>query len=189
MTLTLSNDAVVTLDAADGVTDNEDGTFSIGGDYVVGSEDLDTFSDEDANTLELSIVSYTPDILDVSGNAVATDLVISEFDNVTDHVIDTTAPQLTVATWVAGDPEDPEDTDQLVLAFNEQIDATSITNLTAALQGLATVDPEATIINQGDGNITFKINSTEVAGTIDIGDFDVTDLAGNITTITELDIV
>ena len=94
LTLTLSNEAVVTLDAADGITDNLDGTFSIGGDYVVGLEDLDTFSDEDANTLELSIVSYTPDILDVSGNAVATDLVISEYQDTTHHL---------TATWISNE--------------------------------------------------------------------------------------
>ena len=49
---------------------------------------------------------------------------------------------------------------------------------------------QLSLTNQDDGNITFKITSTEVsAATIDIDDFDVTDLAGNTTTITELDIV
>ena len=79
--------------------------------------------------------------------------------------------------------------------FNEQIDATSITDLTAALQGLTEVADDATITNQlnddGDpSNITFKITSTEIPdGTLAITEFDVTDLAGNTTTITELDII
>ena len=174
LVLTLSNGASVTLSHSDATT--------LTGDYVIASEDLDTFGDDgDDDTLELSIVSYTPDIRDVSGNAVATDLTISDFDDITSHVIDTTSPQLTVATWIS---------DELVIAFNEQIDATSITDLTFALQSLDTVAVDATITNQDDGNITFKITSTEVsAATIDIDDFDVTDLAGNTTTITELDIV
>ena len=54
--------------------------------------------------------------------------------------------------------------DELIVAFNEQIDATSITDLTAALQGLSQVADDATITNQpnddGDpSNITFKITS------------------------------
>ena len=174
LVLTLSNGASVTLSHSDATT--------LTGDYVIASDDLDTFGDDgDDDTLELSIVSYTPDITDVSGNAVATDLTIADFDDITSHVIDTTSPQLTVATWIS---------DELVIAFNEQIDATSITDLTAALQSLDSVAADASITNQDSGNITFKITSTEVsAGTIDITDFDVTDLAGNTTTITELDIV
>ena len=132
LVLTLSNGASVTLSHSDATT--------LTGDYVIASEDLDTFGDDgDDDTLELSIVSYTPDIRDVSGNAVATDLTISDFDDITSHVIDTTSPQLTVATWIS---------DELVIAFNEQIDATSITDLTAALQSLDTVAVDATITYQ-----------------------------------------
>ena len=179
LVLTLSNGASVTLSHSDATT--------LTGDYVIASDDLDTFGDDgDDDTLELSIVSYTPDIRDVSGNAVATDLTIADFDDITSHVIDTTSPNLTVATWVS---------DELIIAFNEQIDATSITDLTAALQGLSQVAGDATITNQlnddGDpSNITFKITSSEISdGTIEITDFDVTDLAGNTATITELEIV
>ena len=93
-------------------------------DYTIGSEDLDTFASDK------SCLSYAPDVVDVSGNAIATDLTISDFDNVTNHVIDTTAPQLTIQTYVSS---------ELVLAFNEAITDASATGLETAVAALTEV--------------------------------------------------
>ena len=92
LTLTLSNDAVVTLDAADGVRTTR---WHFQYRRVMSlDQKTDTFGDDSNEaTLDLTIVSYTPDVKDLSGNAVATDLAISGdsgFDNITSHVIDTT---------------------------------------------------------------------------------------------------
>ena len=148
ITLTLSNNADVVLTHSNATT--------LTGDYTIGSEDLDTFADDgDASTLELSIVGYTPDVVDLSGNAIATDLTISDFDNVTDHVIDTTAPQLTIQTYVGS---------ELVLAFNEAISGTSASALETAVVDLTEVTGTGWSAVSGDS--TYKI----AANTLSSGD-------------------
>ena len=173
ITLTLSNNADVTLTHSNATT--------LTGDYTIGSEDLDTFaSDGDAATLELSIVGYAPDVVDVSGNAIATDLTISDFDNVTDHVIDTTAPQLTIQTYVSS---------ELVLAFNEAITDASATGLETAVAALTEVT--GTNWSSNSSNTTFKIAATTLnAGdSLNIDDVTVEDAAGNTLIIETLEII
>ena len=176
ITLSLSNNGSVVLAYSDATT--------LTGDYTIGSEDLNTFSDEDESTLELSITGYTPDVVDVSGNAIATDLLIADFDNITDHEVDTSAPYLTGGTMNA---------DDLVVAFSEVINSDSISALQTALRTLSEVADDATLVNENSNNQTFKIATTSEisAGTIDLGeaDFEITDLAGNSATITELEII
>ena len=100
-------------------------------------------------------MGYTPDVVDLSGNAIATDLTISDFDNVTDHVIDTTAPQLTIQTYVGS---------ELVLAFNEAISGTSASALETAVVDLTEVTGTGWSAVSGDS--TYKI----AANTLNSGD-------------------
>ena len=169
MSVTLSNDATVTLTG--------DGTNTITGDYVVDAED----SDSDG----LSISNFAVNsLVDLSGNALSDELDISTVDNITANVIDTTPARVLISQFLSSSNE-------LVVAFNEAVTDASIDALEAALQGLDMIADDASISTSD--NITTKISVNNVAAKpadniLDVADFDVEDLTGNILTITTLDI-
>jgi len=77
------------------------------------------------------------------------------------------------------------------VAFNEAVTDASIDALEAALQGLDIIADDASISTSD--NITTKISVNNAAAIpdnniLDVADFDVEDLTGNILTITTLDI-
>jgi hypothetical protein len=79
----------------------------------------------------------------------------------------------------------------MVVAFNEAVTDSSIDALEAALQGLDAIADDASISTSD--NITAKIavnNSVAIPNNniLDVVDFGVEDLTGNVLTITTLDI-
>ena len=114
MTVTLNNSANVTL-----TTSNLDANTMVGT-YTVGAEDADTSA--------LEIASYSVGTaVDLSGNLLADDTLLSNIDNILANVaIDTTAPNLTIETYVSPN---------LILAFNESITQASADLLLAIVEG------------------------------------------------------
>ena len=172
MSITLNNDAVVTL------TRDTTNAYEMVGNYTIDAED----TDNDA----LAVVSY--DIgtaVDLSGNALADDTAVSGIDNIANNVaVDTTAPRVTIETYVSPD---------LILVFNEAITNDSVTTLLSKLTPLTEVT--GTDWTTNTDNTTFKIaatitgNSASTPVQLDPDDFNVLDAAGNILTIETLDIV
>ncbi|MDC3385709.1 putative Ig domain-containing protein [Planktomarina sp.] len=169
MSITLSNDATVTLTGA--------GSDTVTGDYVVDSED----SDSDG----LSIANFAVNsLLDISGNSLSANLTISTVDNITANTIDTTSPRVLISQFLNSSSE-------MVVAFNEAVTDSSIDALEAALRGLDAIADDASISTSD--NITAKIavnNSVAIPNNniLDVVDFVVEDLTGNVLTITTLDI-
>ena len=86
MTITLSNGATVALARVD---DDADAMI---GDYIIEESD-----DEANGDSPLSIATYNVGTsVDISGNALADDTTITDFDSITAHVIDTTPPTATL---------------------------------------------------------------------------------------------
>ena len=145
MTITLSNDATVTLEA--------DGSSNISGNYVVDSEDSDSSG--------LSIANFAVNTLvDLSGNALSDTLDITSVDNITDNKVDTTSARVTISEFV-------DSTDELFVVFNEAVTDTSISNLQTALRGLDATADDAIIVT--DDNITTKIAVSNQAAFPDDG--------------------
>lgn len=177
MNITLSNDATVTLTG--------DGSDTITGDYVVDSEDSDTKLDALNNPIGLSIANFAVNsLVDISGNALSDSLDISTVDNITANTIDTTSPRVLISQFL-------DSSNELVVAFNEAVTDASITALETALRGLDAIADDASISTSD--KITAKIavnNSAAIPDNniLDVADFNVEDLTGNVLTITTLDI-
>jgi len=169
MNITLSNDATVTLTG--------DGSDTITGDYVVDGEDSDSAG--------LSIANFAVNsLVDISGNALSDSLDISTVDNITANTIDTTSPRVLISQFL-------DSSNELVVAFNEAVTDASIDALEAALRGLDAIADDASISTSD--KITAKVavnNSAAIPDNniLDVVDFNVEDLTGNVLTITTLDI-
>jgi len=164
MSITLSNDATVTLTA--------DGTTSVQGDYTVGKDDSDS---PGLSVTALSINS----LVDLSGNAASGDVDVASIDSSAGNKVDTTPARVTFLEFV-------DTSDDLYVVFNEEVTDESIADLETALRGLEAIADDAVITT--DDNITMKIavsapDALPSDGQLDIVDFDVTDLAGNTLTI------
>ena len=168
MTVTLNNSVNVTL-----TTSGSDANTMVGT-YTVGAEDVDTSA--------LEIASYSVGTaVDLSGNLLADDTTISDIDGILANVaVDTTAPQLTIQTYVGS---------ELVLAFNEAITDDAATALKTAGMGLTEVT--GLDWSSSSNNTTFKIaaNSLSAGDSLNIDDVTVEDVAGNTLIIETLEII
>lgn len=168
MTVTLNNSVNVTL-----TTSGSDANTMVGT-YTVGAEDVDTSA--------LEIASYSVGTaVDLSGNLLADDTTISDIDGILANVaVDTTAPQLTIQTYVGS---------ELVLAFNEAITNAKATELETAVANLTEVT--GTSWSSSSNNTTFKIaaSSLSAGDSLNIDDVTVEDVAGNTLLIETLEII
>ena len=145
-----------------------------------------TLTDDSVETDLLSIQSYTVvDAVDLSGNALVSDTLVENFDQVKDSSIkiDTTAPGLYLNTFEA----DGVTPNLLTLKFTEAISNTS--EVDAALRALNIVDNSTSGTWSGSDTV-FQIETNE-ALTENNNDLTLSltfeDLAGNSVTLTEIE--
>ena len=154
-----------------------------------------TLTDDSIGTDLLSIQSYTVvDAVDLSGNALASNTLVANFDQVKANslVIDTIQPKIDIATFTESSGN------LLEIKFTESIGNTS--EVEAAFKALNIVDSsvsgvwsDATVegVDVPEMKFSIETNTALTAETNDISiDLTFNDVAGNSTTISEiLDII
>ena len=139
MTITLSNGATVALDR---VADDAD---AMTGDYIIEE------SDEEANSdSPLTVTAYTVGTsVDISGNALASDTAVEVFDNITAHVIDTTAPTATISATGH--------------SYNASTGVLVLTGTNLGTLGIVAFDADA----GEDGDVSSVVDATKLSWDVD----------------------
>jgi hypothetical protein len=167
MSITLSNNATVTLTVVEGTPTTLEGTYTI--------------SDTDNDDSNLTISQYTAlTAVDISGNALDTSTAIGEITGAGTQSIELDATTPTLASAQI-------DGLSLWLIFSETLSDNNQNEITALLESLEITDADSVIAWNSGQNVNVETTSLLNEGDFSI-DLTIEDLAGNTRNYTEIDL-